>query len=64
MLNFLPIPPLDGGQFVFLVGEKVRGKPLPESFLNVLTFGGLALVLGLILVINVKDVVLLIQSYL
>src|SRR5262249_39956628 len=29
VLNFLPIPPLDGGQMVFLIAEKVRGRPLP-----------------------------------
>ncbi len=63
VLNFLPIPPLDGGQFVFLAGEKIRGKPLPESFLNFFTIGGIVLVLGLILVINVKDVIQLVQSY-
>ena len=33
VLNFLPIPPLDGGQMVFLIAEKVRGRPLPESAL-------------------------------
>ena len=33
VLNFLPIPPLDGGQMVFLVAEKVRGRPLPDSAL-------------------------------
>ena len=31
VLNFLPIPPLDGGQMVFLIAEKVRGRPLPDS---------------------------------
>jgi len=30
VLNFLPIAPLDGGQMVLLMGEKVRGKP--ENF--------------------------------
>ena len=33
VLNFLPIPPLDGGQMVFLVAEKIRGRPLPDSAL-------------------------------
>ena len=31
VINFLPIPPLDGGQMVFLMAEKIRGRPLPES---------------------------------
>ncbi len=63
VLNFMPIPPLDGGQFLFLAGEKIRGRPLPDSLLNFVTIGGVIFVLGLILVINVKDVVLLVQSY-
>ncbi|WP_435011761.1 site-2 protease family protein [Tundrisphaera lichenicola] len=64
VLNFLPIPPLDGGQFVFLAAEKVRGKPLPDSILNYATFGGVVFVLLLIVFINGKDIFQLIQSYL
>jgi len=64
VLNFLPIPPLDGGQFLFLTAEKVRGKPLPDAYLAAGTIAGIAFVLILIVVINVKDVVQLVQSYL
>ena len=63
VLNFLPIPPLDGGQFMILTAEKVRGKPLPEPALNALTFAGLAFVLGLIVLVNGKDIFRIIQSY-
>ena len=62
VLNFLPIPPLDGGQFLFLLAEKVRGKPLPESYLAAGTMAGIAFVLILIVVINVKDVVHLVMG--
>jgi len=64
VLNFLPIPPLDGGQFVFLAAEKVRGRPLPDAALNVMQIAGIVFVLGLILFVNVKDIVLLVKSYL
>ena len=64
VLNFLPIPPLDGGQFAFLAAEKVRGRPLPDSFLNFLTIGGVGFVLLLIVFINGKDIFQLIQSWL
>ena len=47
VLNFLPIPPLDGGQMVFLIAEKVRGRPLPDSALIAGTYLGLILVLSL-----------------
>ena len=56
VLNFLPIPPLDGGQMVFLVAEKVRGRPLPESALVAGTYFGLFLVLGLMIFVKFQDI--------
>ncbi len=47
VLNFLPIPILDGGHFVFLTWEAVRGKPADERVQVVLTLIGLALILTL-----------------
>ncbi len=57
VLNFLPIPPLDGGQMVFLIAEKVRGRPLPESALVAGTYVGLFLVLGLMIFVTIQDIV-------
>ncbi len=34
LVNFLPIPALDGGHFMFLLIEKLRGKPLDEESIN------------------------------
>ena len=34
LINFLPIPALDGGHFMFLLIEKLRGKPLNEETVN------------------------------
>lgn len=31
VMNLFPLLPLDGGQLLFLAGEGVRGKPLPEK---------------------------------
>jgi len=44
VLNLLPIPVLDGGQFLFLVGEAIRRKPLPLKLRERLTLAGLAIV--------------------
>ncbi len=63
VLNFLPIPPLDGGQFCFLVAEKVKGRPLPEAALNRITIAGVVFVLGLIVFINGKDIYKLVESF-
>jgi regulator of sigma E protease len=56
VLNFLPIPPLDGGQMVFLLAEKVRGRPLPDSALIAGTYAGLLFVLGLMAFVIFQDV--------
>jgi regulator of sigma E protease len=56
VLNFLPIPPLDGGQMIFLIAEKVRGRPLPESALIAGTYLGLILVLSLMVFVTYQDI--------
>jgi regulator of sigma E protease len=49
VVNFLPIPVLDGGHMVFLAYELVRGKPPSEGVVAVLSYLGLALILTLML---------------
>lgn len=43
VLNFLPIPLLDGGQFVFLIAEAALGRPLPLKLREALSMVGLVL---------------------
>jgi len=40
VINFLPMPIVDGGQFLFLVIEQVRGKPVPMAVQNIATIAG------------------------
>jgi regulator of sigma E protease len=61
VLNFLPIPPLDGGHMVFLVAEKVRGKPLPESAVIAGTYFGFFLVICLMVFVTYQDVFRLVK---
>ena len=49
VMNFLPIPVLDGGHMVFLAYELVRGKPPSERVVAVLTMLGLGLLLTLMI---------------
>jgi regulator of sigma E protease len=49
VVNFLPIPVLDGGHMVFLVYELLRGKPPSEGVVAVLSYIGLALLLTLMM---------------
>jgi regulator of sigma E protease len=47
VLNILPIPVLDGGQLLFLIVEKIRGRPLKEATIAKAQLVGLVLLLGL-----------------
>ncbi|MBN1589752.1 MAG: site-2 protease family protein [Pirellulales bacterium] len=47
VINFLPIPVLDGGHFVFLLYEGIRGKPADERVQLILSYVGLFLILTL-----------------
>ena len=49
VVNFLPIPVLDGGHMVFLVYELLRGKPASENVVAVLSYLGLAAILTLMM---------------
>ena len=49
IVNFLPIPFLDGGHMVFLLYEGIRGKPPNEKVFMTLTLVGFAFILGLML---------------
>jgi regulator of sigma E protease len=49
VVNFLPIPVLDGGHIVLLCYEGIRGKPASETVQAVLAYLGLAFILGLMI---------------
>ena len=55
VLNALPLPLLDGGQFVLLLVEGLRGRPLPERFQMAFMQSGFVFLVGLSLVLIVKD---------
>ena len=49
VLNFLPIPLLDGGHMVFLAYEGVRGRPASEKFVVALHTVGFVFIVSLML---------------
>jgi regulator of sigma E protease len=55
VVNFLPIPILDGGHMVFLIIEKLRGKPASERVLIIANVVGLVLILSLMLTVILLD---------
>jgi regulator of sigma E protease len=56
IINFLPIPVLDGGHMLFLAAEGIRRKPVSPFIQNWLSIGGLAFLLSLMLFATVMDV--------
>jgi regulator of sigma E protease len=56
VVNMLPIPVLDGGQFLFLLGEAVLRRPLPLRLRQRLTALGLFLVLLLMVLAISNDI--------
>jgi regulator of sigma E protease len=57
VINFLPLPIVDGGQFVFLVLEQIRGKPVSVEIQNVATAIGLLLIGTVFIVVTFHDIV-------
>ena len=49
VINFLPIPVLDGGHFVLLAWEGIRGKPADERVQIALAYAGLILIVALMI---------------
>lgn len=58
LLNILPIPALDGGKLLFLVIELIfRRKIIAERVENTISLAGMALLIGLIILITIKDII-------
>lgn len=56
IVNLLPIPALDGGHFIVLVLEAVRGKPLGEKALEYTQMVGIACLLTIMLFATKNDI--------
>ncbi|HUY90925.1 MAG TPA: site-2 protease family protein [Pirellulales bacterium] len=56
VINFLPIPLLDGGHMMFLAWEGIRGKPASEQVMTWCQFIGLFLLASLMLFVMLLDV--------
>jgi regulator of sigma E protease len=56
VINVLPVPVLDGGQLLFLLLEKIRGRRLSERFLNAAQLAGLVAIVALVLYVTYNDI--------
>jgi len=56
VINFLPLPIVDGGQFLMLLYEWIRGKPVPIILQNVATMAGLLMIGTIFLYVTFNDI--------
>jgi len=56
VVNFLPIPVVDGGHAVFLLLEKIRGKPLSMKVMNAIQMGGVAVLILVFVLVTWNDI--------
>ncbi len=57
VLNIIPFPALDGGRLLFIVIEKIKGKPVSQKIENAVNAFGFALLILLMVYVTTKDVV-------
>jgi regulator of sigma E protease len=55
VVNFLPLPIVDGGQFLFILFEAIRGRPVPIRIQSIATFMGLAMIGCMFLLVTFND---------
>ena len=60
IVNFLPIPALDGGHVLFLIIEKLRGRPLEEEVIEKIGTAGFLFLIALMVFVIFNDIYALI----
>ena len=62
ILNILPIPALDGGHLLFLLIEKITGKPVDENIVDKISTIFFAILIVLMILIIFNDIALIMQK--
>lgn len=57
VINFLPLPIVDGGQFLMILYEQITGRPVPIPVQNIVTLIGLVLIGALFIIVTYNDIV-------
>lgn len=57
IVNLIPLPVLDGGQWLIVTIEAIRGKPLPEKAMHWVGLSSFVAVLGLMVFVLANDLV-------
>ncbi len=56
VVNTIPFPALDGGRFVMILIEKIKGSPLSRRVEAAVNIAGFAFLIGLMLLLTFRDV--------
>ncbi|MCC6464396.1 MAG: site-2 protease family protein [Planctomycetes bacterium] len=57
IVNLIPLPVLDGGQWMIVTIEAIRGRPLPERAMSIVSMTSFIFVVGLMLFVLGNDIV-------
>ncbi|MFA4999494.1 MAG: M50 family metallopeptidase [Parcubacteria group bacterium] len=57
VVNFFPLPALDGGHILFLLVEKIRKKPLSRKVISKVNAVSYALLLLLMFIVTIRDII-------
>lgn len=60
-INLLPLPAFDGGRLLFIIIEKIKGKPVDPRLENTIHSIGFFLLMALMLLITYNDIIRLIK---
>ncbi len=56
-VNLIPFPAFDGGRILFLIIEKIKGKPVKAETENLIHNIGFFLLLGLVVLVTINDII-------
>ena len=59
-VNLIPFPAFDGGRIVFLIIEKIKGKPVKAETENLIHTIGFFILLALIIFVTINDIIRLV----
>ena len=62
ILNILPIPALDGGHLMFLIIEKVMGRPVDEKVIEIVSTVFFSLLIILMIFVVFNDITLIVRK--
>ncbi len=56
ILNLIPFPALDGGRFLFLIIEKIKGSPISRRIQSILNAAGFIALIILMVLVTIGDI--------